>query len=154
MREVVGGRLVLDDAVVPGRVVLDDGVITSVVPDAAYAIGPFVVPGFIDVHVHGWGGHDATGDADALSGMARALLRQGVTSFLPTAPSLAPDDLAQFADRVRAWMPSTAPSRWGSTSRARSSPPRAAAPTTPRCCGPRRISTRTSSSACSRACGS
>jgi N-acetylglucosamine-6-phosphate deacetylase len=108
MREVVGGRLVLDDAVVPGRVVLDDGVITAVIPDAAYAIGPFVVPGFIDVHVHGWGGHDATGDADALSGMARALLRQGVTSFLPTAPTLAADDLAQFADRVRAWMP-TAP---------------------------------------------
>ena len=61
MREVVGGRLVLDDSVVPGRVVTDDGVITSIVPDEAYAIGPFVVPGFIDVHVHGWGGHDATG---------------------------------------------------------------------------------------------
>ena len=105
MREVVGGRLVLDAAVVPGRVVTDDGVITAIVPDEAYAIGPFVVPGFIDVHVHGWGGHDATGDADALSGMARALLRQGVTSFLPTAPTLAPDELPRFADRVRAWMP-------------------------------------------------
>jgi len=105
MREVVGGRLVLDDAVVPGRVVTDDGVITAIVPDEAYAIGPFVVPGFIDVHVHGWGGHDATGDAHALSGMARALLRQGVTSFLPTAPTLAPDELPRFADRVRGWMP-------------------------------------------------
>jgi N-acetylglucosamine-6-phosphate deacetylase len=105
MREVVGGRLVLDDAVVPGRVVIDDGVITAVVPDEAYAIGPFVAPGFIDVHVHGWGGHDATGDTDALSGMARALLRQGVTSFLPTAPTLAARELPRFADRVRAWMP-------------------------------------------------
>jgi len=105
MREVVGGRLVIGDAVVPGRVVADDGWITAIVPDEAYAAGPFVAPGFIDVHVHGWGGHDATGDAAELSGMARALLRQGVTSFLPTAPALAADELPRFADRVRAWMP-------------------------------------------------
>lgn len=105
MREVVGGRLVLADAVVPGRVVIDDGVIVEIVPDAAYAAGPFVAPGFIDVHLHGWGGHDATGDATALAGMARALLRHGVTSFLPTAPTLAGPGLEAFAARVRAWMP-------------------------------------------------
>jgi N-acetylglucosamine-6-phosphate deacetylase len=105
VREVVGGRLVIGDRVMPGRVVADDGVIAEVVPDAAYGAGPFIVPGFIDVHVHGWGGHDATGDDAALSGMARALLRQGVTSFLPTAPTLAAAELPRFAERVRAWMP-------------------------------------------------
>ena len=104
MREVVAGRLVLVDAVVPGRVVVADGRIAAIEPDDAVD-GPFVAPGFIDVHVHGWGGHDATGDADALSGMARALLRHGVTSFLPTAPTLAADELPRFADRVRSWMP-------------------------------------------------
>ena len=68
--------------------------------------GPLVAPGLIDVHVHGWGGHDATGDAAALSGMARALLRRGVTSFLPTAPSLPESEIPRFAARVRDWMPS------------------------------------------------
>ena len=34
--------------------------------------GPYIAPGFVDVHVHGWGGHDAMGDAAALDGMARA----------------------------------------------------------------------------------
>jgi N-acetylglucosamine-6-phosphate deacetylase len=103
----VTGRLVLDDRVAPGRVTIDDGLITAVdldatgVPeDAAY-----IAPGFVDVHVHGWGGHDAMGDRDALDGMARALLRQGVTSFLPTAVTAPLDDLRAFADRVRAWMP-------------------------------------------------
>ncbi|HKF84464.1 MAG TPA: N-acetylglucosamine-6-phosphate deacetylase [Candidatus Limnocylindrales bacterium] len=106
--EVLRGRLVLDEGVVPGRVVLDEGWIRSVEPDPddrAAASGPTYVPGFIDVHVHGWGGHDATGDAEALSGMARALLRHGVTSFLPTAPTIPTDELPGFARRVRSWTP-------------------------------------------------
>jgi N-acetylglucosamine-6-phosphate deacetylase len=37
--------------------------------------------------------------------MARALLRRGVTSFLPTAPTLSEAELPRFADRVRGWMP-------------------------------------------------
>jgi N-acetylglucosamine-6-phosphate deacetylase len=41
----------------------------------------------------------------ALDGMARALLRHGVTSFLPTAVTASLPTLAAFADRVRAWMP-------------------------------------------------
>ena len=105
--DVLRGRLVLDEAVVPGRLVLEDGWIRAVEPDpadAAAAAGPIYAPGFVDVHVHGWGGHDALGDADALSGMARALLRRGVTSFLPTAPTIPVDDLPAFADRVRTWM--------------------------------------------------
>jgi N-acetylglucosamine-6-phosphate deacetylase len=37
--------------------------------------------------------------------MARALLRRGVTSFLPTAPTLPETEIPRFADRVRDWMP-------------------------------------------------
>jgi N-acetylglucosamine-6-phosphate deacetylase len=118
-RVEVGGRLVLDDAVVPGRVVVHDGIIASVdldedgaggpdggrragIPEAG---GPIVAPGFVDVHVHGWGGHDAMGDTAALDGMARALARRGVTSFLPTAVALPVSTLATFAERVRGWIP-------------------------------------------------
>jgi N-acetylglucosamine-6-phosphate deacetylase len=104
----VTGRLVLDDRVAPGRLTIDDGRITAVEIDVDGVPGdaPYVAPGFVDVHVHGWGGHDAMGDAAALDGMARALLRRGVTSFLPTAVTAPLDALAAFADRVRAWMPS------------------------------------------------
>jgi N-acetylglucosamine-6-phosphate deacetylase len=45
------------------------------------------------------------GDRAALDGMARALLRRGVTSFLPTAVSAPLPALREFADQVRAWMP-------------------------------------------------
>lgn len=103
--DMVRGRLVLDDAIVPGEIEVEDGRITAVVPDERAGFGPLVAPGFVDVHVHGWGGHSAMGDASALDGMARALLRQGVTSFLPTAWTEPIPELAAFAERVRQWLP-------------------------------------------------
>jgi N-acetylglucosamine-6-phosphate deacetylase len=105
---VVSGRLILDDRVEDGRITIDDGLIVAVEPSrgaGSSAPGPFVAPGFVDVHVHGGGGHDAMGDVAALDGMARHLLRRGVTSFLPTAVTAPLSDLVQFAERVRAWLP-------------------------------------------------
>jgi N-acetylglucosamine-6-phosphate deacetylase len=102
----VSGRLVLDDRVVSGQITIEAGLISEVVLDDEPAEGqPFLAPGFVDVHVHGWGGHDAMGDAAALDGMARSLLRRGVTSFLPTAVTAPLADLEGFADRVRTWIP-------------------------------------------------
>jgi N-acetylglucosamine-6-phosphate deacetylase len=101
----VAGRLVLEDAVVPGRLRILGGRIAAIEPDDAQAGGPLVLPGFMDVHVHGWGGHDAMGEVANLDGMARALLRRGVTSFLPTAVTAPIETLCAFADRVRGWMP-------------------------------------------------
>ncbi len=100
--DVVRGRLVLDDAIVPGRLTIEDGRIAAVELDGGAPDGPFVMPGFVDVHVHGWGGHDAMGGTAALSGMARALLRHGVTAFLPTAVTAPIATLRDFADQVRA----------------------------------------------------
>ncbi|MEI4771480.1 N-acetylglucosamine-6-phosphate deacetylase [Psychrobacillus sp. FJAT-51614] len=47
--------------------------------------GWIVFPGFIDMHIHGSAGFDAM-DAteEALRGMARSLVKEGTTSFLPT----------------------------------------------------------------------
>jgi N-acetylglucosamine-6-phosphate deacetylase len=105
----VKGRLVLDEAIVVGTISVEGGVIAAV--DEQPGSGrdatdlPFIAPGFIDVHVHGWGGHDAMGDVTALDGMARALLSHGVTSFLPTGVSAPWAELIEFAERVRAWLP-------------------------------------------------
>ncbi|TMD31385.1 MAG: N-acetylglucosamine-6-phosphate deacetylase [Chloroflexi bacterium] len=109
----IRGRLVLDDRVAAGRIRVQDGHIVAVDLDerGGEAGGegdralPFVTPGFVDVHVHGWGGHDAMGSPQELDGMAQALLAHGVTSFLPTAVSSPVEELGAFADRVRRWMP-------------------------------------------------
>jgi N-acetylglucosamine-6-phosphate deacetylase len=108
MTTSLSGRLVVDDEVVAGRLVIDGETIVAVErdpSDAAAADGPFIAPGFVDLHVHGYGGHDAMGGALALDGMARALLRRGVTSFLPTAVTAALDTLDRFVADVRSWTP-------------------------------------------------
>lgn len=104
----MSGRLVLEDRVAAGRVTIEDGWIAAIELDDSKAAdeddGPYLAPGFVDVHVHGWGGHDAMGDLAALDGMAQSLLRRGVTSFLPTAVTAPLEELAAFAERVRGWM--------------------------------------------------
>jgi N-acetylglucosamine-6-phosphate deacetylase len=101
----VSGRLVLEDRILPGRVQIENGWIVGVEPDGAEADGPYISPGFVDVHVHGGGGYGAMDGPEALSGMAQALLRHGVTGFLPTAVTASFDTLSAFAANVRNWMP-------------------------------------------------
>jgi N-acetylglucosamine-6-phosphate deacetylase len=106
------GRLVLEDRVVMGRIRLDGDTIGGVEleddgddTEGGAAGLPYLAPGFVDVHVHGWGGHDAMGSTADLDGMARALVRHGVTSFLPTGVTNPLPELHAFAVRVRAWLP-------------------------------------------------
>jgi N-acetylglucosamine-6-phosphate deacetylase len=105
VRTTVSGRLVLADEVQPGHVLVEDGTIVAIEADPAAPLDVTIVPGFIDVHVHGWGGHDAMGGAEALDGMARALARRGVTTFLPTSVTASFEKLTSFAQSVRTWMP-------------------------------------------------
>lgn len=52
------------------------------------------VPGFVDLHIHGFGGVDfATADADAYRRAGEALLATGVTAFQPTFVTAAEDGL-------------------------------------------------------------
>ncbi|MEG0766301.1 MAG: N-acetylglucosamine-6-phosphate deacetylase [Clostridia bacterium] len=48
------------------------------------ATGCIVTPGFIDIHIHGFAGHDAMEGEDAVRIMAKALPKHGTTSFLAT----------------------------------------------------------------------
>ena len=58
------------------------------------AAGLYVLPGFVDVHVHGAGG-----SPDPAT-MARFLPSTGVTSFLPTLATSSPEDTLAFVEAV------------------------------------------------------
>ena len=45
---------------------------------------PLLLPGFIDLHVHGGGGHDTMGAGDAAQHIARVHARHGTTALLAT----------------------------------------------------------------------
>jgi N-acetylglucosamine-6-phosphate deacetylase len=73
------------------------------------AAGGYASPGFIDLHVHGFGGYDATeGDVNSILGMSKALVKHGTTSFLPTLVSTPIERIRTFLDSVAKCMPSNA----------------------------------------------
>ena len=68
------------------------------------ATGCFVLPGFIDLHVHGGDGAD-TMDAtqDALDRMARFFAQHGVTAFVPTTMTAPHAEILQAVAAVDKW---------------------------------------------------
>jgi N-acetylglucosamine-6-phosphate deacetylase len=108
-----GARVVLHDAVLArASIVIDSrGCIASVEPGALPQSagvawhdlsGCLVVPGFIDVHVHGLEGMDTLSTADGVRRLAARLPRYGVTGFCPTSVACPPADLRRMLDGIRA----------------------------------------------------
>jgi len=106
-----GASLVLPDRILsPGTLVIDGDRIAEIRSDAPSADHPhslfafhghYIVPGFIDVHVHGVDGFDSLDDGDPIAQIAERLPRYGVTAFCPTTVACAPDALRRALDRVR-----------------------------------------------------
>jgi N-acetylglucosamine-6-phosphate deacetylase len=79
----VYGRAVTPDRVVDGYVRIDGDRIAEVGAEPGAAGDRIIVPGFVDVHCHGGGGHTfTTGDADAARAAAEFHLRRGTTTLL------------------------------------------------------------------------
>jgi N-acetylglucosamine-6-phosphate deacetylase len=104
----IRGQLLVGGALAPGRLTLEGGRIRAVALDVGPAREPelpIVAPGLVDLHVHGFGGHDVLG---GLADMARALARAGTTAFQPTLYPAAPAELGrhcQAAERASAALP-------------------------------------------------
>ncbi|GAA4932823.1 N-acetylglucosamine-6-phosphate deacetylase [Actinoplanes utahensis] len=82
MTRAFSGRIVTPDAVVPGHLDLDGDTIAAIVPDDGVG-DDVLVPGFVDLHCHGGGGHTfTTGDVDAACGAAAFHLGHGTTTLL------------------------------------------------------------------------
>ncbi|HEY2907731.1 MAG TPA: N-acetylglucosamine-6-phosphate deacetylase, partial [Vicinamibacterales bacterium] len=100
-------QLVLPDRMLsPGTLVIDGGRIAEIRSDAASGhLGTlqnhYIVPGFIDVHVHGVEGFDSLDGGDALAAIAARLPRYGVTAFCPTTVACGPATLRTVLDQVR-----------------------------------------------------
>jgi len=105
-----GAALVLPDRLLSaGTLVIEDGRITEIRPEAAMPHGPssfafhghYIVPGFIDVHVHGVDGTDSQDPGEPIAFIAGQLPKHGVTAFCPTTVACPPGMLRQVLDQVR-----------------------------------------------------
>lgn len=106
-----GAALVLPDRILsPGTIIIDEGRIAEIRPDAPAAHHPhslfafhghYIVPGFIDVHVHGVDGVDSLDDGDAIQSIAARMPQYGVTAFCPTTVACAPEALRRVLDQIR-----------------------------------------------------
>jgi N-acetylglucosamine-6-phosphate deacetylase len=105
-----GARVVLPDRTLPSATVIVegarivdvvDGVRTGGDTDEPIPLdGHIVVPGFVDVHVHGVEGVDALDDGDPIAELARRLPRFGVTAFCPTSIACDPPTLERMLAAV------------------------------------------------------
>jgi N-acetylglucosamine-6-phosphate deacetylase len=104
-----GAALVLPDRILsPGTLTIEDGRIADIRADGASALpaqfafhGHYIVPGFIDVHVHGVDGVDVHDQGAAVSEIAAHLPRHGVTAFCPTTVACSAAALRLVLDQVR-----------------------------------------------------
>jgi N-acetylglucosamine-6-phosphate deacetylase len=106
MTRLTGADLVLPDRIVSaGSIAIDGERIAAIEPapplPADEAPGEvrfsfsdhYIVPGFIDVHVHGVEGHDSLDGGGAIRRIAERLPRFGVTAFCPTTVACDPTAL-------------------------------------------------------------
>jgi N-acetylglucosamine-6-phosphate deacetylase len=103
--KIFNGRILTPHRMIHGgTVVISDGKIASVsegnaeVPDSVEidAKGQYVAPGFIDLHVHGGGGHDfMDGSENAFLKIAETHAQYGTTAMLPTTLTSEKEELYQ-----------------------------------------------------------
>lgn len=104
---LAGARVVTPDGVLdPGTVAIAGDRIADVHAGESRAFGHtpldghVIVPGFVDVHVHGVDGLDTLATADGVSAIAARMPRYGVTAFCPTTVACPPADLRRVLGDV------------------------------------------------------
>jgi N-acetylglucosamine-6-phosphate deacetylase len=97
-------------------ILIRDGVIEAIgprqdmsLPAGAQEIAALqhtAIPGFVDVHIHGAGGHDVMeGTEEALAAVARTIARHGTTSFVATTVTASPDDICRSVEGIARYIP-------------------------------------------------
>lgn len=84
-------KIILLNEIVNGSLLIENGKIKEINPanqddiDSIDCKGLYVSPGFIDIHIHGAGGHDTMdGTYEAINEISKTICKFGTTAFTPT----------------------------------------------------------------------
>ena len=95
------GQVLTPDGWVGGRL-HHTASVAAVEPWSGAPADRFILPGFVDLHVHGGGGADTMEGAAAVETLARFHARHGTTALLPTTVTAPAADLLRAAEGVAA----------------------------------------------------
>ncbi len=95
------GRILTPEGWRTGRLTFG-ATIAEIAPRAAAPADRWVVPGFVDLHVHGGGGADAMAGEAAVRAMARFHARHGTTTLLATTVTAPLDELRRALGAIGA----------------------------------------------------
>ncbi len=109
---ITRGKIVLPHGVIENKALAFDsesgkicGIFDTVPSDAEIidADGGYVAPGLIDIHIHGYLGEDISdASQDGIRKIAREIVKNGVTSFLPTTMTVEKERIIAALDAARA----------------------------------------------------
>lgn len=105
---IKNSKIIFENRIENGSVIIRDGKIHSITHQNLEndeiiidAKGKYLSPGFIDIHIHGAGGHDTMeGTFDALNCIAKTIVRNGTTSFLPTTMTVSLNDIRTAVNSI------------------------------------------------------
>lgn len=113
MKYIKNAKIILKDRIIEGKALAYSDKIEGIVcecsvPEGAEVIdakGAYVAPGFIDIHIHGYLGEDASdGSAEGIKKMAEGIAKNGVTSWLPTTMTVSKAELRKAFEVISSLM--------------------------------------------------
>ncbi len=102
--ETLSGQVLTQDGWVSGRL-HHTALVGGIERWSGAPADRFILPGFVDLHVHGGGGADTMEGAAAVETLARFHARHGTTALLPTTVTAPAADLLRAAEGVTAARP-------------------------------------------------
>ena len=108
--QYLDGAVLTPQGFILGRLEMRDGIVSGVegVPvteDVALKSGALIVPGFIDLHVHGGAGRDFMEGEDSSIAIAAFHARHGTTSLLATTVTSDPQELRRSVEAIQRCQP-------------------------------------------------
>lgn len=106
MKSIINGKIITPYGVVENKVLNFTKIITGISDTAEGEIidakGNYVSPGLVDIHIHGYAGEDASdGKPEGVRKMAEGIVKNGVTSWLPTTMTVSKAELEAAFEAIR-----------------------------------------------------
>lgn len=115
MKVIFNGKIMTENEILENKAIVFDEKIVDIIDEKELgkyeyeekidAKGNYVLPGFIDIHIHGAGGKDVMdGSIEALETISKTIAAKGVTGFLATTMTMGKEDILKAFDNVKEGM--------------------------------------------------